>query len=792
MPVLMTHLNQSSPIVNSPPVGASEAVSLDFGPQMSQLRVEVERVHFHNADNGWTVLKVRDLENQESFTVTGSLPAIQEGEYLQLVGKWTSHTTYGRQFKAERAIPTRPQSRGGILRYLTSGIIQGIGEKTAERIVAHFGLDTFKILDENPGCLLQVPKIAKKKVKTIIESWKEQKASADIMMFLVNNGISSAFSYRILKLYGDRAIEIISGNPYQLAVDFHGIGFLKADAIARRIGIAVDAPERVRAAIVYQLQQAEEKGHCFLTSEQLVSSLLDLLYVDATKSEGLAVRIAEQTKILTEVGSVICETKYIEDTEQVTLWRPDLYAAELDVVESISTLLSRPLTYERDRIDSWIDRFNAASQRPLSDTQSRAILSAAKNRVFILTGGPGVGKTTTANAIIRLFKAMGKTVQLAAPTGRAAQRLSEVSGEPAKTIHRLLEWQPAESRFARGEDNPLASDVVICDESSMLDIRLAQALVGAVAKHAQLIFIGDADQLPPVGPGNTLRDLIQSNVIPYVKLDEIFRQASASDIVRHAHAINRGETADFVTERPSDCQFIEADSGGEILEVITKLVTDILPNKLGFDPIRDVQILCPMNRGEVGTFELNLFLQKLLNPRAAGHSATLDGGDNKSVGRKFFAGDKVIQNVNNYELQVFNGDIGTIEDTQIEGGKCLVRFGDDRLVNYTSDQLLDMRLAYAITIHKSQGSEFPVIIIPMTMQHYVMLQRNLAYTALTRARKLAIFVGAKKALAHAIRSTQSLHRQTSLASRLQLTAKTAHIASTNLPKSGPEIPESRA
>ena len=725
-----------------------------------QMHAEVERVTYRNDENGWTVLKVRNVDDHSLVTVTGSLPPVQDGEHLQLVGTWSSHSTYGRQFKALRAVPIRPSTRAAILRYLSSGIIKGIGDKTAERIVAHFGLDTFKILDENPGCVLQVPKVGKKKASEIIESWKAQRSIADVMMFLNNHGISLTYAQRIMKLYGERAIELISANPYQLAVDINGIGFIKADNIAKSIGIAPDSPERVRAAVIYQMQQSEERGHCYQTTKQLMELLQGTLSLSQDKIEAL---VPQQLSLLAGAGSLLTESIQINDESVMTHWRPELMAAECHIADRLASLLKHSLVPDDSRVDQWILRYNEAASAPLSPSQAEAVRRAASSRVFVLTGGPGVGKTTTANAIIRLFKAMGKTVLLTAPTGRAAQRLSEVSSEKAKTIHRLLEWQPAEGAFCRNDQNPLKADVIICDESSMLDIKLGDALISAVSEHAQLIFIGDVDQLPSVGPGNVLRDMINSKRIPCVKLREIFRQAATSSIIRHAHEINEGLVPAFVKDQPTDCQFIEVDSSDEIRTVIQKLLTEVLPQKYNFNASRDVQVLSPMNRGDLGTVALNTELQELLNPDPKAH---MREENQKQRDGELRDGDKVIQTANNYDLQVFNGDIGFVTATKIEGGKTKVVFSDGRVVTYDRDQADDLRLAYAVTIHKSQGSEFPVIILPMSMQHYVMLQRNLVYTGLTRARKLAIFIGSKKALAHAIRANSSISRQTNLSCRL--------------------------
>ena len=726
-----------------------------------QIQAQVQRITYRNEENSWTVLKAINQDDQSLITVTGQLGPVQEGEYFQLIGVWSSHATYGRQFKAERAVPTRPQSRAAILRYLSSGIIKGIGEKTASRIVEHFGLETFKILDDNPGCLLQVPKLGKKKTAEIIESWRAQKSISDVMMFLNNHGISLAYAQRIIKLYGERAIELVSANPYQLAVDIAGIGFMKADAIAKSIGIAKDSPERIRAAIIYQLQQSEERGHCYQTVEQITEQLLVTLGLTREKFSQTAL---DQLQLLCNSGALLTEDIGSETGTLTSYWRPELLAAEADIARKLFELMEKPVQIDENRIEQWLKKYNAATSYPLSDSQTTAIRHAACSKVFILTGGPGVGKTTTANAIIRLFKAMGKSVLLAAPTGRAAQRLSEVSAEPAKTIHRLLEWQQGEGSFTKNEFNPLKSDVVICDEASMLDIRLAANLVSAVSSHAQLVFIGDVDQLPSVGPGNFLRDIINSKKIPCVRLTEIFRQASASNIVRYSHDINQGINPSFPKEGPTDCQFIDVESSDEIRSVIHRLLTEILPNKYGFDPVRDVQILSPMNRGDLGTVNINIELQEILNPDPREH---IRETHQKPKDGEFRDGDKVIQTANNYDLQVFNGDIGFVVSTNVEGGKTKVILGDGRVVTYDRDQVADLRLAYAITIHKSQGSEFPVVLLPMSMQHYVMLKRNLIYTGLTRARKLAIFIGSKKAMHFAIKNNDSLARQTNLAHRLQ-------------------------
>ena len=731
-------------------------------PENSQIRAEVDRVSYRNEENGWTVLKARVQGREDLVTATGHFAAIRPGDLYEMFGTWGKHPQYGAQFKVDRIVPIRPKSAAAIERYLSSGLIKGIGPKTASRIVEHFGDDTLDILDASPQRLMEIPSIGGKKAEAILASWGEQRSVADVMLFLNTHGISPLFASRIFKIYGPQAIEMVSADPYRLAVDIHGIGFLSADRIAQSMGIAPDSQERMRAAILYLLQQGEERGHCYVTTPQLLGMLADALKLPEEK---IVPRLADCLGHLNDLGAIVSEPKVNDEGDKETAhYRADLIVAEWNIAHSIQRLLAKPLEVDQARLDGWIARYTEVSGTALSPEQMNAVRTAASHRVFILTGGPGVGKTTTANTIIRLLKAMGKTVALGAPTGRAAQRLTEVAATPARTIHRMLEWLPAVGNFTRDENNPLTVQAVIIDESSMLDVRLADALVRAVPDTAQLILIGDVDQLPSVGPGNVLRDLIDSGRVPTTRLTEIFRQAASSVIVRAAHSINHGQfpdPAELTMEAKSDCLFIDADTAEDVKGIIKHWVTKKLPRDFKFDPVVDCQILTPMNRGELGTQAFNEELQALLNP----------GGPNIHEFKRghliLRPGDKVIQSANNYDLGVFNGDIGFIRQTKVEGGKLLVSFGDDRLVTYEDEDVMDLKLAYAITIHKSQGSEFPVVIIPASMQHYVMLQRNLMYTALTRARKLAIFIGSKKALSYAISNQSSGQRQTSLVDRLR-------------------------
>ncbi len=728
-----------------------------------QIRVEIERITFRNNDNGWTVLRANILEKNTAVTATGHFPRISAGEQFEFFGDWTKHAKFGKQFKIERSVPIRPADAASIEVYLSSGLIKGVGPKTASKIVAHFGDDTLDILESTPERLLEVPTIGGKKARDLIEVWKDQRGVADVMMFLNQHGISPLFATRIFKLYGKEAIKMVTADPYRLAVDIQGIGFVSADRIAQTMGVALDSPQRVRAAILYQLQQNEDQGHCFITTPQLIDKLKETLGLKEATVLGMIVDCLDHLNTVRAISS-----QKIVDAENNTTsahFRIDILTSELNIADRVTNLLKQPFKPDVGRIDSWLEKYAEASGTILSDHQIEAVRQAASQRVFVLTGGPGVGKTTTANTIIRLLKAMGNTVALGAPTGRAAQRLTEVAATPARTIHRMLEWLPKMHCFSRNEDNPLTVQAIIIDEASMLDVKLADALFRAVPDNAQIILIGDVDQLPSVGPGNVLRDLIDSKKVPFVKLDQIFRQAEASQIVRTAHAINNGDRLQFCDDGSTDCWFLDVETGADIKAKIKNLVTKELPKRYGFNPTRDIQVLSPMNRGELGTVSINEEMQALLNPLAPGHQ------EYKRGNLVLRPGDKVIQSANNYDLGVFNGDIGFVQETKVEGGSLLVQFGD-RSIMYENDQAGDLRLAYSITIHKSQGSEFPVVIIPASMQHYIMLQRNLMYTGLTRARKLAIFVGSKKALSFAVNNQNSRLRQTSLIERINKQMRT--------------------
>jgi exodeoxyribonuclease V alpha subunit len=748
-------------------------LNVDASPSESGLKAEVTDIQFRNDENGWTVLTARNQSGGQVFPAVGVFSFIRVGEVLELFGQWTEHKKFGKQFKIDRSVALRPKSPKDILKYLGSGLIKGIGPKTARCIVDHFGEATLDVLDKNPSQLLQVPKIGKKKLEQILEAWDLGRGERELQMFLATHNISPHFAAKVAKKYGATAHRMIAANPYRLATDISGIGFQKADRIAMSLGIPEDSPDRMKAAVLYLLKQAADSGHCFLTTNDLVKTLHEKL---ALPLETLMAKISQAIIELNQDALLVTDTILGQDFSAHYL--PALHRAELRLAANIRQRIVKGKDDLQNQGAFCLERM--AHEPLLSPRQKEAVINAVTSRCFILTGGPGVGKTTTANSIIKVFAALQKRILLCAPTGRAAQRLAEVSGnDQAKTIHRLLEWTPEIGTFARNSENLLACDVLILDEASMLDLNLADAIFDAMPLQAQVILIGDADQLPSVGPGNILRHLIESKCLSTVHLDEIFRQGRTSDIVEYAHMINRGITPEFRPAEDSDCLFLQADSSQAVLERIKSLFTSDFFRQHGLDEKRDVQVLSPMNKGELGTTQINLLLQELLNPDQtkltgipgvfAKQEPSKDLGSTQETTQgqasiHFRLGDKVIQTSNNYDLGVFNGDIGWIVEKK--GRNLSVAFGD-RIVGYTMEHSRDLQLAYAISIHKSQGSEFPAVLLITSMSHYIMLQRNLYYTGLTRARTLAVFIGSHKAIQQAVRTQTSLNRRALLLKRLQ-------------------------
>ncbi|GCE22954.1 SF1B family DNA helicase RecD2 [Dictyobacter kobayashii] len=721
----------------------------------------VERVTYHAEDTGYTVARLKASFARDLITIVGSFPEIHAGQTLRLTGYWREHLKYGQQFQVLHAQETKPATLTGLEKYLGSGLIKGIGPVTAKRIVAQFGMDTLDVIEQQSERLAEVPGIAQKRVAMIAQAWQAQKAIKEVMIFLQGHKVSTTYAVKIFKHYGDSAIEKVSQNPYQLATDIYGIGFITADTIARSLGIAPDSSFRYQAGMLHILQQASDDGHCFLPQSELVEQVVEQLAlpefpVDADKIRTLITEMAEEKQLIIQPG-------YGEMAGQTICYAPAFYHTEVALAKRLASFAQEPIEVDAQRVQRWIDGYTQKKGIVLSAEQRQAVELAASSHMLVLTGGPGCGKTFTTRTIVALWKAMGKTILLAAPTGRAAQRLSEMTGWEAKTIHRLLAFDPKTMQFRYNEQNPLEADALVVDETSMLDLFLAHSLVKAISTHAQVLFVGDIDQLPSVGPGMVLRDLITSERLPVVRLTTVFRQAAESHIVTNAHRINAGQfpqltpTTKFAS---SDCLWLEAPEPEIGAEGISHLVSHYLPAH-GVDVLQQVQVLSPATRGEVGTRHMNTLLQQVLNPLQPGGIELTRGGHTLRVG------DRVIQQVNDYQREVFNGDLGTIAAINLEEQEVKVRFAE-REVTYDYADLSELALAWAITIHKSQGSEYPIVIIPLFMQHYMLLSRNLLYTGLTRAKKLAILVGPTKAIGMAIHRVMDRQRYTALADRLKI------------------------
>lgn len=814
----------------------------------------VDRVTYHNPDNGWSVLRVAPFgQGHNQATVVVHQVQVYAGATMQFTGAWTTHPKHGRQFRAASAVEKKPATTAALEKYLGSGLIKGVGPKTAKKIVRHFGEATLTVFEEDMNRLTTVPGIAEKKLAMISEAWTEHRAIRNVMMFLQSHGISTLFAVRIYKEYGDSAIDRVRRDPYCLSRDFYGIGFFSADRVALSLGMDKNSPERIMAGVSHVLAAGRDEGHCYLTQPQISEQVAALLQQDmGDRLPDILARMAEEGRLMAR------RLSRAGDAGQVAYYAKSLYFDELAVARKVMAL-GGTLDVDAGRVRRWMDRYCEVQGVCLSREQGAAVLGVVSRAFSILTGGPGCGKTTTTRVLVKLLEAMKKKVLLAAPTGRAAQRLSEVIGREAKTIHRLLEWQAGD--FRKNETSPLRADFLIVDECSMLDITLAASLLKAVPEGCGVLFIGDADQLPSVGPGNVLNDLIGSGRVPVFRLTEIFRQAKESLIVRFAHQINEGLMPRMDSPfkypdlwgRRADCLFLDAEeataeqiqfigrvkrlfpewaangndskngeSGADdpaedprqgyefgvhepvvpyraeftipkkfqhvdlaalaqaegrvaelkavlqkvhpwsslrygltAVDIVRKLHQEWIPRYFGGDC--EIQILCPMTRGALGSVNLNRLIQDTANPARPG-KAQLTIGE-----RVLREGDRVIHRRNNYDLGVFNGDIGVIQKIDATALTCRVSFlPEGRLVTYETADVTELDLAYAITIHKSQGSEFPAVIIPVLTQHFKMLFRNLIYTGLTRARQLAVFVGARKALAMAVHNQDTRERQTCL------------------------------
>lgn len=712
------------------------------------LRGIVERVTYHTEESGACVLKVRPAQGGEIVTLLGNTPRVVAGEGFEATGEWVNHPEYGRQFKAEALRLLQPESADGLARYLGSGLIDGIGPKYAQRLVDKFGTKILDIIEHSSARLEEVEGIGKKRRREIRESWMKQKAVHEIMIFLHERGISTARALRIHKTYGDDAITVLQQDPYRLAVDIRGVGFKTADEIAANMGIERHAPRRVRAGLKYAMESAAESGHCCVPVARLREEAEKILGVDPLLlDEPLASMLADD----------LLQSENISGEPMIFL--PELREAERTIAERARELLARPASYpviDPDKALAWCE---TKTGKHLAESQRRAVREALVQRVLIITGGPGVGKTTIVNSILAILRAKRVRVRLAAPTGRAAQRLSESTGLEAFTLHRLLEFQ-GDGRWGRSRMRRLDGNLFVIDEVSMVDAPLMARLLQALPDEGHLLLVGDADQLPSVGPGAVLQDLIASGVVPCVRLTEIFRQAAQSRIITAAHAINRGEMPDLRPSANADFFFIECDSAEKIQQTVVQLVKERLPSRYGLDPVNDIQVLCPMNRQLLGTKAFNEILQEALNPP---HELKYEVERFEKV---FRSGDKVMQLRNNYEKDVFNGDIGHVSAIETEPLKVVVAFDGQRRATYEPGELDELQPAYAITIHKSQGSEFPCVIIPLAASQFIMLERSLIYTAVTRGKKIVVLVGESRALGIAVRNGNSRRRWTGLRERM--------------------------
>ena len=720
-------------------------------PSLERLKGQIERITYTNQDNGYTVAKVRVYGRQELVTVVGSFANPVPGEVVQMAGTWTTHPKFGEQFKMAFYQTVTPATTKGIERYLGSGLIKGIGPKMAKRIVALFGAKTLDVIENNPDLLATVEGIGKNRVSLIKQAWEDQKEIREVMIFLQSYGVSSTYATKIYKEYGKDAIKTVQENPYRLAYDIYGIGFITADKIAKALGFAQDSPLRAEAGILYVLQSCLDDGHVFYPKNLLLEKAESLLEI---QTPGI---LSQAIDRLTWDKRLICE--YLDAFQTEAVYLAGYHLAECQSSARIKTLLDNYSSLSTPPIDQAIAMAEEKTGMHLATKQREAVVAGLTKKMLIITGGPGTGKSTLLNVLLTIYASMRATILLAAPTGRAAKRMSEVTGLEAKTIHRLLTYDFAKHAFKKNEKNPLLCDVLVLDEVSMIDLILFHHLLKAVPPNARLILVGDINQLPSVGAGQVLRDLISSHRIPVVCLTEIFRQAQQSQIVKNAHAIIQGSMITFSNQEQDDMFFIETPEPEDVLTTIVGLVKTRLPKKFHLNPLEDIQVLCPMNRGINGTQRMNEALQEALNT----NTLSLTRG-----AKTFRLGDKVMQIVNNYDKEVFNGDIGIITAINTEDQTLSVQI-DDRLIPYDAQDLDELVLAYAISIHKSQGGEYPVVVIPITTQHYIMLQRNLLYTAVTRGKKVVVLVGTLKALAIAIRNRTQTQRFSALAERLRPT-----------------------
>lgn len=689
--------------------------------------------------------------HKDTITAVGNIVAPASGKILEIYGDWKNHPQFGLQFDVALYKSLAPTSTVGIRRYLSGGLIQGIGPTIARRIVAKFGKDTLEVIDKFPERLAEVEGIGKHRIDVISKAWAEQKDVHSVMMFLHEHEISSAYASKIYKRYGSTAVEKVTDNPYRLAFDISGISFKVADKIAKSLGGSERSIQRATAGIIFVLREIGEIGHIFFPLNELLEKVKEKLNIENSI-------LNEAMELLKDEGRIFVDILVKGDEKIEAVYLSDNHLAEVFIAEKLLSIHGKPPYIKNLYFDTSINYAQQKLQINMADKQKDAIKSAITNKITVITGGPGTGKTTITKAILEILSLVTTKILLAAPTGRAARRMFEATGYAAKTIHRLLEFNPVDCKFNRNEKRPLACDVLIIDEASMIDNSLAYHLLKAVPKTAVLIFIGDTDQLPSVGAGNVLKDIINSTVFPVIKLEEIFRQSQYSKIVTNAHRIINGESLEIENSSPdSDFYFINESNIDQVMEKIITIVRSRIPKKFGFSPVNDIQILSPMNRGNMGTIVLNRVFQDILNP---------SGTEVARAGHRLRVGDKVMQIRNNYDKNVYNGDMGIISSVDEENQLVNVRI-DDTLKSYKYSELDELSLAYAISIHKSQGSEYPVVVIPITMDHYVMLQRNLIYTGITRGKRLVVVIGSPKALQIAVENNKVIERYTWLEQRLR-------------------------
>ena len=709
---------------------------------LEQLRGEVERLVYSSEESGFTICRLVVPGRVDLVTVAGTMPGIQPGERLHLRGRWINHPTHGYQFRADSYSSQLPASANAVRRYLASTLVKGIGPVLAGRLVDCFGDETLRVIDEQPERLAEAPGVGPRRLENIKRAWVEQQEIRNVMLFLQGHGVSAAYSTRIYKTYGQDAVKIVQENPYRLAQDVRGIGFITADKIARQMGIDEHSPHRAQAALEYLLLERANEGHVFTPNAELVQMCRG--------------RFDLPEELLTAaVGSLRKAGRIVLDGEAVFL--RGLYLAERAVADSIRSLVASPGQRREFDVPVAVDWASGRMGVELTEEQRQAIHEAVSQKVFVLTGGPGTGKTTILRAVILVLAALGQRVVLAAPTGRAAKRLGEAAGREAKTLHRLLEFKPGEGRFGRDAERPLDADAVVIDETSMLDIVLCHHLLQAVPRHASVLFVGDANQLPSVGPGKFLGDVLESGVVPFLRLERIFRQGERSGIVEAAHRVNQGRLPSLASSGSQrDFYFVDAGEPEAAANAVVRICAERIPARFGLRPMRDVQVLCPMNRGDVGVHRLNDRLREALNP--AGTEVT-------RFGRTFRVGDRVLQSVNNYDKDVFNGDLGWVTGVDHAVGRITVNF-EEAGVEYDFSELDELQPSFAMTVHRAQGGEFPAVVVPLLTQHYPMLQRNLLYTAITRGRRLVVVVGSRRALAMAVRNDRPGERNSMLGIRL--------------------------